>query len=52
MFLDRPDMDGQIGATGENYLVPHLLEGFSGLGSLSSSSSQDQETKRGKPLKV
>lgn len=43
---------GQIGATGENYLVPHLLEGFSGLGSLSSSSSQDQETKRGKPLKI
>ncbi|KAH6835812.1 Regulator of chromosome condensation family protein [Perilla frutescens var. hirtella] len=44
-------MDGQIGATGENYLRPHVLEGFFGLGS-AGSSSQGYEMKREKPLKI
>ncbi|KAG6387996.1 hypothetical protein SASPL_153193 [Salvia splendens] len=50
VFLDL-DTDGQIGASGENSMVPRLLDGFFGLGS-PSSSAQDYETKRGKPLKI
>ncbi|KAL3650797.1 hypothetical protein CASFOL_007200 [Castilleja foliolosa] len=50
-FLD-PDTDGQIGgASGENHLVPHLLEGFLGLGS-PGSSTQDDQTKSKKLLKI
>lgn len=44
-------MDGQIGGTGENHLIPRLLEGFIGLGS-PGSSTQDNDMKSGKPLKV
>lgn len=44
-------MDGQIGVTGENYMIPHLLEGFFGLGS-SDSSTKDHEINSEKPLKV
>ncbi|KAK6161879.1 hypothetical protein DH2020_001720 [Rehmannia glutinosa] len=43
--------DGQIGVTGENHLIPHLLEGFFGLGS-PGSSTQDDEMKSGKQLKI
>ncbi|KAL0311948.1 UNVERIFIED_CONTAM: E3 ISG15--protein ligase HERC5 [Sesamum radiatum] len=50
VFLDS-DTDGQIGVTGENYLIPHQLEGFSGLGS-PGSSTRDNEMKSGKPLKI
>ncbi|KAK4388818.1 putative E3 ubiquitin-protein ligase HERC2 [Sesamum angolense] len=45
------DTDGQIGVTGENYLIPHQLEGFLGLGS-PGSSTPDNEMKSGKPLKI
>ncbi|KAK6152562.1 hypothetical protein DH2020_012201 [Rehmannia glutinosa] len=50
VFLD-PNTDGQIGVTGENHLIPHLLEGFFGLGS-PGSSTQDDEMKSGKQLKI
>ncbi|KAL0318384.1 UNVERIFIED_CONTAM: putative E3 ubiquitin-protein ligase HERC2 [Sesamum angustifolium] len=50
VFLDS-DTDGQIGVTGDNYLIPHQLEGFLGLGS-PGSSTPDNEMKSGKPLKI
>ncbi|GFP96700.1 probable E3 ubiquitin-protein ligase herc4 [Phtheirospermum japonicum] len=50
VFLD-PDTDGQIGVGGENHLVPHLLEGFFGLGS-PGSPPQDDQTKSQKSLKI
>ncbi|GER25587.1 regulator of chromosome condensation family protein [Striga asiatica] len=44
-------VDGQIDGSGKNYLTPHLLNGFSGSGS-PDSSTQDDDNKRGKPLKI
>ncbi|XP_075522486.1 ultraviolet-B receptor UVR8 isoform X2 [Primulina tabacum] len=42
---------GQIGGTGENSLVPCLLEGFLGLGP-PGSATKDYEMQNGKPLKI
>lgn len=37
-------MDGQLGGNGENYLAPHLLDGFHGLGS-PNTAREDSERK-------
>ncbi|KZV37198.1 hypothetical protein F511_04617 [Dorcoceras hygrometricum] len=50
VILD-PFLDGQRGGTGENSMVPCLLEGFLGLGS-PGSATKDYEIQNGKPLKI